>query len=351
MPATLDDLKRHAINSSLFAPGTLARAIRKLGFVQADPIRSPARAQDLILRPRVAGYRAGDLDRSYHRLGLNEDFVYAYGFVPRSTWQLLHPRSRGELSVADQRVLDVVSRAKRLHPRELEVHLGREREINAWGGYSKSTTRSLERLHYRGFLRVSGRENGVRLYEALSPSPQLLDKEERLHRLVLLIAGLLAPAPESSLRAALRHLGRAAPDLPGRTQAVTALVRSGELRVAEVEGTRFVWPAGPLRRTPVPDTVRFLAPFDPLVWDRRRFELFWGWPYRFEAYTPAPKRKLGYYAMPLLWKEDVIGWVNVSRSGSDLAVEPGYVSGKRPSRSAFAKGFAAEVENLRTFLS
>ena len=60
------------------------------------------------------------------------------------------------------------------------------------------------------------------------------------------------------------------------------------------------------------DTVRLLTPFDPVVWDRARFELLWGWVYRFEAYTPAPKRKLGYYALPLLWRDRVIGWGNLS---------------------------------------
>ena len=53
------------------------------------------------------------------------------------------------------------------------------------------------------------------------------------------------------------------------------------------------------------DRVRLLAPFDPVVWDRRRFELFWGWDYRFEAYTPPAKRRFGYYALPLLWRDDV----------------------------------------------
>lgn len=54
--------------------------------------------------------------------------------------------------------------------------------------------------------------------------------------------------------------------------------------------------------------MRLLTPFDPGVWDLRRFEILWGWTYRFEAYTPAPKRKLGYDALPLLWYDRVIGW-------------------------------------------
>ena len=65
MRVTLDHLRRYAVARSLFKPTTLGRAIGKLGFVQADPIRAPARAQDLTLRHRVAGYRAGDLERLY----------------------------------------------------------------------------------------------------------------------------------------------------------------------------------------------------------------------------------------------------------------------------------------------
>jgi uncharacterized protein len=97
------------------------------------------------------------------------------------------------------------------------------------------------------------------------------------------------------------------------------------------------------------ETVRFLSPFDPLVWDRRRFESFWGWQYRFEAYVPAPKRKLGYYAMPLLWRDDVIGWVNASNPAGELTVEPGFKKAK-PSERAFRVEFDAEVARLRTFL-
>ena len=60
---SLDQLRRYAVARSLFPPTTLARAIARLGFVQADPIRAPARAQDLTLRHRVKDYRAGDLVR------------------------------------------------------------------------------------------------------------------------------------------------------------------------------------------------------------------------------------------------------------------------------------------------
>jgi len=93
MPITLDDLRRHAVARSLFAPTTLSLAIRRLGFVQADPIRAPARAQDLTLRQRVLDYRAGALERRYPRLAVDEDFFVNYGFVPRALHALMHPRT------------------------------------------------------------------------------------------------------------------------------------------------------------------------------------------------------------------------------------------------------------------
>jgi uncharacterized protein YcaQ len=123
------------------------------------------------------------------------------------------------------------------------------------------------------------------------------------------------------------------------------------LESAVADGVRYVWPSGRLKRSEPQEVVRFLAPFDPLVWDRRRFEHFWGWPYRFEAYTPPAKRKLGYYALPLLWRADVIGWVNVLGRGNELTIHPGFVSGQPPVEQAFHDAFAAESERLRYFLS
>src|SRR6195256_67616 len=92
MSITLDDLRRFAVARSLFTPTTLKRALERMGFVQADPIRAPARAQDLILRHRVNDYRAGDLERHYTKLGIEEDFFITYGFVTSAIQALMHPR-------------------------------------------------------------------------------------------------------------------------------------------------------------------------------------------------------------------------------------------------------------------
>src|SRR5690349_22999920 len=89
----LKQLRAYAISQSLFPQTTLKAAIRRLGFIQADPIRAPARAQDLILRHRVKSYRAGDLERRYASLDVEEDVFVNYGYVTRSLQRLMHPRS------------------------------------------------------------------------------------------------------------------------------------------------------------------------------------------------------------------------------------------------------------------
>jgi uncharacterized protein YcaQ len=98
------------------------------------------------------------------------------------------------------------------------------------------------------------------------------------------------------------------------------------------------------------DEVRLLAPFDPIVYDRARFEHLWGWPYRFEAYTPAAKRKWGYYALPMLWRNRVIGWANVRMNESTLHVETGFVE-RRPADRAFNAAYKRELDRLETFLA
>ncbi len=171
-PLTLDDLRRFAVARSLFAPTTLRRALARMGFVQADPIRAPARAQDLILRQRVKGYRAGDLERQYESLGVEEDFFVNYGFVTREVQALMHPRAElrvpaegNRASAAAERkrermLLDFVEERGAVHPREVEEHFAHGRVRNYWGGSSHATTQMLDALHYRGKLRVARREKG-----------------------------------------------------------------------------------------------------------------------------------------------------------------------------------------------
>jgi uncharacterized protein YcaQ len=357
---TVASLRAHALGASLFPPTLLGRAVAQLGFVQADPIRAPARAQDLILRHRVTGYRAGDLERRFARLGLEEDFLYAYGFMPPETMQLLHPRPDPDDPDRPYRpsglaaeVLAMVCARRETHPRELEAAFGRDRAVNAWGGFSKETTHALHRLHYHGLLRVARRRDGIRIYAPAAPPPAdmaALSPEERVRRLLLLVVSILAPISDVSLRGTLVLMRRGAPGLGRMGPAIETLLASGALACAEADGERYLWPAAqPVARPEAARGVRFLAPFDPVVWDRRRFAHLWGWAYRFEAYTPAPRRQLGYYALPLLWRDQIIGWVNAAVDGGQLRVAPGFV-GTAPRGRDFQRAFDAEVARLAAFL-
>src|SRR5437868_13236277 len=93
-----------------------------------------------------------------------------------------------------------------------------------------------------------------------------------------------------------------------------------------------------------------MTPFDPLVWDRDRFELLWQWVYRFEAYTPAAKRVRGYYALPLLWRDRVVGWANLAVKNGILEAEFGYVPGVQSRDRAFAREVEEELDRVRLFL-
>ena len=359
MPTTLAQLRSRARQATLFAPITLAGAVHRLGFVQADPIRAPARAQDLILRHRVAGYRAGDLDRGFRRLRLEEDFVYAYGFMPTGTRDLLHPRQdpageagRHAPAGLAAEVLAFVRTRGPTHPADLEARFGRERAVNGWGGISKATTQALEGLRHYGLLRVAYRRDGIRVYEAAPPTPLDADPAERARRLVLLVTRLLAPVSTVSLHGALALMARHNPSLGPLAPVVAAALRSGELERGEADGDTYLWPAPDVGARPnaAPAIVRLLAPFDPLVWDRRRFEHLWGWPYRFEAYTPPAQRRLGYYALPMLWRDAVIGWANISVSRGQMQATLGY-AGRSPGSLAFRRALAAELARLERFLT
>src|SRR5215813_12477194 len=103
MPITIDDLRRFTVARNFPKPTTLKRALQQVGFVQADPIRAPARAQDLILRHRVNDYHAGDLERRYTSLDVEEDFFVNYGYVSRALYLLMHPRSETLTSRANRK--------------------------------------------------------------------------------------------------------------------------------------------------------------------------------------------------------------------------------------------------------
>jgi uncharacterized protein len=356
MPDTVAELRAMAIARSLRPASSIADTIRSMGFVQYDPIRCPARAQDLILAQRVTGYRAGDLDRDYASLGLEEGHFHVYGAMPPELLSLLHPRcdeqgvpTRYVPSTLETDVLGAVQERGQLHPRDARALLGAQRTRNAWGGTSAATTRALEALHHQGLLRVARRHQGTKIYEPALIAPADVPSEERSQRVALVLAGLLAPVQERTLREVITQLRRRSRGIPNHPNLIDELCRAGKLDSRLVDSVRYLWPlaAPPSAPFEADQRVRFLAPFDPLVWDRRRFNHLWGWPYRFEAYTPAPRRRFGYYALPMLWQEEAVGWVNcVPGPDGFPRVEPGFVE-RRPRGKTFTEAFDRELTHLR----
>ena len=354
---TLQDLRRIAIRRSLFAPVPLKAAICKLGFLQADPIRAPARAQDLTLRHRVTDYRAGDLERRYAKLGIEEDFFVNYGFMSAQTHSLMHPRqprevwSKARWKQAHE-VHEYVRERGCVHPREVDAHFAHGKVRNWFGGSSNSTTQLLDAMHYRGMLRVARRESGIRFYSVREPTLPPTDANAAHDALVDVVVAKYAPLPAASLGQLLSLMCRGVPQW--RHERQSALQRAKRRLIhLRIDGVDWYLPPGeglPRRRACLAERVHLLAPFDPVVWDRRRFELFWGWAYRFEAYTPESKRKLGYYAIPLLWRDEVIGWGNLSMKGGRLSADFGYVTGRAPGEAGFRRELEAEVERVRHFL-
>jgi uncharacterized protein len=370
MSLTVEHLRRYAIARSLFKPTTLQRAIVKLGFVQADPIRAPARAQDLTLRHRVTGYCAGDLERRYAKLAVEEDFFVNYGFVPRPHHQLMHPRIARTVWTAArtqqaEAVLEFVRDRGVAHPREVDAHFAHGRVTNWFGGSSNASTQLLDVMHYRGLLRVAGRVGGTRVYAVrgdaqpgsqgseAADSAAPLTVDARMDALIDVAVRKYAPLPASTLASLVSRLRGAVPQWTAQRAAALARAKQ-RLQHARVEGIEWYWPTDerPQAARWRPDAeVRLLTPFDPIVWDRRRFEIFWRWAYRFEAYTPAPKRKLGYYALPLLWQQQVIGWGNVSWAQGELRCSLGFSNGRRPRDPAFRAALDAELARMRNFLT
>jgi uncharacterized protein len=361
MPPTLEQLRRYAIARSLFKPTTLRRAIRKLGFVQADPIRAPARAQDLTLRHRVIGYRAGDLERRYSRLGIEEDYFVNYGYLLREHHRLMHPRKAAKRwsparNASAQELLAFIRERGTAHPRVVDRRFEHGKTLNWFGGATNATTRLLDEMHYRGLLRVARRDSGTRVYAAREPDPNSPAGEEitaRIDTLVDLIVGKYAPLPARSLTQLLRFLSGGIPQW-SKHRAASLERTKRRLASTRIDGIDWYWPVAEVpagRRWRAEPLVRLLTPFDPVVWDRHRFELFWGWQYRFEAYTPAAKRKLGYYALPLLWGERVIGWGNLTYAAGSLESSFGYVAGGPPREAAYRTALEAELERMRIFLS
>ena len=353
-------LRRHAVARTLFTPTTLPSAIARLGFVQADPIRAPARAQDLTLRHRVRDYRAGDLERRYPRLAIEEDFFVNYGFLPRATQALMHPRTprtrvaEGALGAGRTRCWTSCASAAWC-TRARSTRISQHGKARNWFGGSSQRQHAAARRHAlpRPAARGAARGRHALLRGARRARRRAGDADARAGR-----------AGRRDRRASTRrcrrrrwaswcsHLRGGAPQwADGRARGAGSAPGRGCRRRA-VDGIDWYWPAGenPAVAAPRARRRRCACSRPSTRWcgTAAASSCFWGWAYRFEAYTPAPKRaaRLLRAAAAVARPGDRLGQPGAARRRAAMA-DLGYVAGKAPRDAAFRRALDDELGRMR----
>ena len=307
----------------------MREVFRRLGSLQFDPLAVAGRSHDLVLHARVADYDPAWCDLLYERREIFEAVNKGLSFVPASEF----PWFRGTLSRNAPRLLsenaDVAEHVLgRIRAEGPLSSLDFERERGAttdWFGAPTNTTRAvLEAYTVTGVLGLARREGNRRYYdllERLLPADLLAREipltEQLRHKLLSRFRahGLLGVAGGGDV---FGGIGPAKPDplfpgYPGRTALRENLVETGELVPVDVEnvrGKRFVVKADVelLERPPEPQlSVAFLSPFDPLVWDRSLLGSLFEFEYVWELFHPPAKRRWGWYVLPMLFGDRLVG--------------------------------------------
>ena len=302
------------------------RAVRRMGALQIDTIHVVARSPHLVLWSRLGDYEPRWLDELLAGGKLFEYWSHEACFLPVEDY----PLYRHRMLDAESQGWHYSRRWVEAHREEVERLLAFIRERGAVrsadfarsdgkaGGWWewKTEKRALEMLFTSGELMIARRQNFQRVYdlrERVLPSwdDRMLPAVEEARRELALKA-----VRALGITTARRVADYFRTDKRQTLDAVSALAREGALLTAEVEG----WDAPALFHTENRKLVRdaasgrlgaelttLLSPFDPLVWDRARARAAFGFDYRLECYTPAPKRRYGYFTLPVLWRGALVG--------------------------------------------
>jgi len=305
--------------------------VDRLGLVQIDSVNVLERAHYLPFFARLGSYDKTLLDQcAYREHRIFEHWGHEASFIPVESYGLF--RHRMDAAKARQRMHGIEG-----HPGYLAEVLAEVRErgplsagelsnpgerTGPWWGYSKGKF-ALE-WHYRtGDLAIRTRRNFTRVYdltERVLP-PEVLAQPpiaaHAAHRRMLLISARALGVATSRDLADYFRLG-----LVAARPRLKELIETGELEPVEVEG--WTEPAFMLPGTTMPPIFEgsaLLSPFDSLVWERARTERLFGFRYRIEIYTPRPKRQFGYYVLPFLLGNALVGRVDLKANRKEKALE------------------------------
>jgi uncharacterized protein len=307
-------------------PAATQAAVEHLGYVQIDTINVIERCHHHILWSRIPNYQRGDL---HHAQSVDksvfEYWTHALSYVPTRDMRFFLPEMKrhrqspkiwfSKVTAEELRkVLTLVRKGGALSIRDIEDDVLVEKD-HAWAS-RKPSKRALQRAFYNGALTVSARSGMVKTYELMDrhfgwdapPKPAserqildyLLDRVLRSQGLVSLdsICHL-----DAKRKAPIRRL-------------IESRIRRGELAPVAVEGAGKIehW-AEPRTLDAIPDPavemVHLLSPFDPLIIQRKRLSLFFGYEHRFEAYVPKEKRLMGYFALPVLFGDEIVAAIDL----------------------------------------
>lgn len=299
--------------------GAVADAIAHLGYVQIDTINVIERCHHHILFNRIPAYCRADLRQAQSiDKSVFEYWTHALSYVPAGDLRFFLPAMRAHrrqghrwfnsVTPADMRKVMRLVRAGPLTIRDIADDVLVEKE-HLWQS-RKPSKRALQLAFYTGVVTISERQGMLKTYELMTrhfgwdrlPKPAsakeitayLLDRALRSQGIVSLDSICHLDAPSKKAVASL----------------IASRVRRGELVPVAVEGAgkqeHWAQPAALEPHQVSPDLVHILSPFDPLIIQRKRTRLIFGYDHLFEAYVPKDKRKLGYFALPVLVGDEIV---------------------------------------------
>ncbi|HEX6139695.1 MAG TPA: crosslink repair DNA glycosylase YcaQ family protein [Candidatus Limnocylindria bacterium] len=377
-----DHARRFMVTRHLLAPPrslppaseSVLRVMERVGTLQFDPLEVPgARNHDLVLHARIRDYRRPWLDRWLY--GRDRRLIEVYNkslnIVPmaelphyRLAWDDAgaHYRERilrDEAPVAEA----IVEQLRRDGPLSTAAFREHNHAIDWWWAPTPAARAVMEALFVTGRLGIARRDGNRRFYdliERLVPAELLALRESEedalRHRLMSryrAIGLLRAPGPAD----VIYGTGKVA----DRLRRTAELVEAGDLFAVEIEGlkgTAYV----PAEERPildataasvVPPVVTFLAPLDPFVWDRRLLRELFGFDYRWEVYVPAAQRRWGYYVLPMLFGDRLVGRIEPrrDRASPDLRILGiWFQDGFRPEEPHFIPALAEALRAYQAFV-
>ena len=317
----------YAIRSRSGSTHEVDEAIRRLSCVQLDSISTVERSHRIALTSRVGAYRPGTVPRLLAKGRVFEYWAHEACLLPAEDWPLHAAQMRqggrrwyGDVGETHAHLAEEILEEIRARGPLGSRHFEGSSEGGMWNW--KPAKAMLDRLWNHGELVVAGRQGFQRLYDlpervlprAVLDAP-LPGEAERLRSLALKAVRARGALTEAGVVEHWRLKGGVARVRP----IVDALVADGALERVSVEdgGAPVLVPAGADLEPTAPSTAVLLSPFDNLLWDRPFARRVLGFDHLIEVFKKAPERRYGYYVLPLLWRDRIVGRADLKSERGD----------------------------------